>query len=162
MLKSLFLAVGLLFIAGCATTYVEQSPTETQPVNGVQIIPWSHDDTVPSELVDGIKQSLENQLHNQHQYTKSDHLTIQFKILDENDPRGFWSTWWKGEFPDGDKQMLNVGVMYSDQLDSIVGEIEVEVEVKPTANEAERQKAMQAIASQITDFTLQHFPYNSI
>lgn len=160
MIKSSLLAAILCVLAGCSTTIVEQKPWVTTNVSGVRVLPITQDSSIPAGLMSGIKGSVEKNLYSEHGYYKSNELTIEFMVLQEDDPRGFWSAWWNGEFPDGDKEMLNVGVIYSDWSDTQLAEIEVEVEVK-SASEADKKKAIETIAEHIRDFTLEYFPNNS-
>jgi len=66
-------------------------------------------------------------------------------VFGENDARGFLSGWWNESFSESDKQLINVGVIYSDSFDTQLAEIEVEVEIGTGEFQVSRNDAIDTI-----------------
>lgn len=154
----LLLVANLTILTACATTYVEHEPTTTRPVSSAIVLSAPTDSSVPTDLVNGITSSVKRKLYRENGYDEADELTIQFKVFGENDARGFLSGWWNESFSESDKQLINVGVIYSDSFDTQLAEIEVEVEIGTGEFQVSRNDAIDTIANHIVDFTKQYFP----
>jgi len=158
MTNKLLFILSIILLSACASTYVEHQPMTKHPVSSVVIFAAPTGTSVPAALVSGITSSTERKLYSENGYTESDELTIQFKVFDEKDSKGFLSSWWNDKISESDKQLINVGVVFSDSVDTQLAEIEVEVEIGTGEFQVGQDDAIDTIANHIVDFTKEYFP----
>ncbi len=97
-------------------------------------------------------------MYNESGYVKGDDLKILFRVLEEDDPHGFWAGWWNGSIAESDKETLNVAVSFDNYSDTQLAEIEIEVEVGTGNFQTPPSEAIESIANQIAEFTRKWFP----
>jgi len=158
MAKRAFMLAMVFFLSACATTtFVEHKPHESRQTLGVTVTAAPHA-AVPDGLISNIKQSIEQQLYSVHGYDKTNEVSVMFKVLESDNERGFWASWWNKSSTESVKKKMNVGVIYSDSFDTQLAEIAIEIDVGTGRFQSSQPQAIKSIALQVAEYTKKFFP----